>query len=117
MADSKSMREAGYTVRFRVRSMKKKRKGQGKRPYLWKAVYLRVTGPDGRVRDLYLGNAEHSASRRIPGVGNHAPGGAPPATSKGGRKQGQGTLDPDDDRTMPLFHMENGKKRYWSKTR
>lgn len=113
-----SMKEAGYTVRFRIRSMKWRRvqKGRARGFYEGKSVYLRVVGPDGKKRDVYLGNDRESVSSKKQGVAKNHAGVSSRKTAgknRGGSKPGQearradgDTRDPHDDRTRSLFESE-----------
>lgn len=61
---AKSMNENGWTVRFRFRTIKKKRmkNGRTRGRYEGKYVYLRVTSPEHLVREIYLGSTRSSRS-------------------------------------------------------
>lgn len=62
MADS--LKENGWTVRFRFRTLKYKRvkNGRTRGRYEGKYVYIRATSPAGEVRELYLGTTSTSRS-------------------------------------------------------
>lgn len=111
MADSLTVN--GWTVRFRFRTIKKKRKVNGKTRgrYEGKYVYIRVTSPKHQVRDFYAGAGEDLVQVLAKGRGRKAAAAAP-ASSKNGRGRTQGkkaaarpndTRDAADDRTLSMF--------------
>lgn len=90
-----SMKAHGYTIRFRMRSQKKRKRVNGRARGFYEGdyVYLRVVGPDQVTRDLYLGTTTRSRQAIAPKPGEKRQLGRedlarPPATSAGGRKKG-----------------------------
>jgi len=95
---SETLEQSGYVVRFRVREMKKRKRvnGRARGFYEGNYVYLRVRGPDGVTRDLYLGTATESARPRTSRVGRKSgSSSSSPAAAAKGRKRGEKATEPD----------------------
>jgi hypothetical protein len=127
---AKTIEASGYSARFRVRVQKKRKRvnGRARGFYEGEFVYLRVTGPDGQVRDYYLGTSTRSRASSSKPAGekdarSSAPAIAPAARPRGGRKRGQktwrdasdddhGETIPIDPHSVPMFQSEFARKQY-----
>ena len=86
--------EHGYTIRFRLRAIKTRRRQNGRARgfYEGKYIYIRVKGPDGVERDIYLGTETESkapAKKRVENFERPRARATSPAKISEGRTRGQ----------------------------